>query len=218
MYKSIFKIDLARTLSDAIKRQIMLNKDQDLSYFLQSAQSEMISNGAYSTIDFNRYSQATTTLNYRPTSSLDVFRNIAPKIAYVNGVIRRNFNMYPSYIVTGLNTATMLKSLQDMVVSMPGLSGELGFTGSIASFTKMEVLESAAIPDDDIYLTTKAPQNALEKSTILDLIFMPLYIVSETTDGNNRNFVRSRTLIEVPRTDGLGYIKCENLENILKDE
>jgi hypothetical protein len=205
-------------MSDAIKRQIMLNKDQDLSYFLQSSQAEMIANGAYSTIDFDKYSQATTTLNYRPTSALDVFRNIVPKIAYVNGVIRRNFNMYPSFVVTGLNTATMLKSLQDMVVSMPGLSGELGFSGSVASFTKMEILESAAIPDDDIYLTTKAPQSALEKATILDLIYMPLYVVSETTDGNQRSFVRSRTLIDVPRTDGLGYIHCTNLENILKNE
>jgi len=177
-YKSIFKIDLARLLSEAIKRQILLNKDYDLSYFLQGAQSDIAANGAMVTVDFDKYSQASSTLNYHPTNILDVFKNIAPKIAYVQGVIRRNFNMYPSYIVSGLNTASMLRSLQDMIVSMPGVQGDLGFSGSVASFLKLKVIESSMIPDDDIYLSTKAPQNALENSTILDLIYMPLYVVN----------------------------------------
>jgi hypothetical protein len=155
-----------------------LNKDYDLSYFLQGAQTEINTNGAMVTVDFDKYSQAASTLNYHPTNAMDIFKNIAPKIAYVMGVVKRNFNMYPSYAVTGLNTASMLRSLQDMVVSMPGTQGDLGFSGSVASFLKLRILESAAIPDDDIYLSTKAPQNALENSTILDLIFMPLYIVN----------------------------------------
>jgi len=180
-YRSIFKIDLARTLSEAIKRQILLNKDFDLSYFLQSSQSDIIANGAYAVMDYTNYIQTSGT-GFQPSSALDVFKNIAPKIAFVTGAIKRNFNMYPSYIVSGLNTASMLRSLQDMVVSMPGLQGELGFSGSVASFLKLKVLESPAIPDNEIYLSTKAPQNALEQSTILDLIFMPLYIVTETTD------------------------------------
>jgi len=163
-------------LSEAIKQQILINKDFDLSYFLQGAQTDIAANGAMVTVDFDNYKLAGA--DYSPNSSLDVFKNIAPKIAYIQGVIRRNFNMYPSYIVSGLNTASMLRSLQDMIVSMPGVQGDLGFSGSVASFLKLKVLESATIPDDDIYLSTKAPQNALENSTILDLIYMPLYIVS----------------------------------------
>jgi len=213
-YRSIFKIDLARTLSEAIKRQILLNKDFDLSYFLQSSQSDIIANGAYAVMDYTNYIQTSGT-GFQPSSALDVFKNIAPKIAFVTGAIKRNFNMYPSYIVSGLNTASMLRSLQDMVVSMPGLQGELGFSGSVASFLKLKVLESPAIPDNEIYLSTKAPQNALEQSTILDLIFMPLYIVTETTDGNARNFVRSRTMIDISRTEGLGYISCPDLGTLL---
>lgn len=177
-YKSIFKIDLARLLSEAIKRQILLNKDYDLSYFLQGAQTDIAANGAKVVIDFDKYSQSSSTLNYDPSNIMDVFKNIAPKIAYLQGVIKKNFNMYPSYMVTGLNTASMLRSLQDMVVSMPGVKGDLGFSGSVASFLKLKILESDAIPNDDIYLSTKAPQNALENSTILDLIYMPLYIVN----------------------------------------
>jgi len=41
---------------------------------------------------------------------------------------------------------------------------------------------------------------------------------SETTDGNTRNFVRSRTMIEIARTEGLGYIKCENLQAMLAND
>lgn len=177
-YKSIFKIDLAQTLSEAIKRQILLNKDYDLSYFLQAAQADILANGASVTMDFDNYNQSTSTLNYTPSSAIDVFKNIAPKIAYIQGAIKRNFNAYPQYIVSGLNTASMLRSLQDMLVSMPGVQGELGFSGSVASFLKLKVLESAAIPNNDIYLSTKAAQNALQNSTILDLIYMPLYIVN----------------------------------------
>ena len=178
-YRSIFRIDLARTLSEAIKRQILLNKDYDLSFFLQSAQGDISTNGAMATIDFNKYSTSASALNYHPASTLDVFKNIIPKISYVTGAIRRNFNMYPSYIVTGLNTAALLRSMQELIVAMPNLQGELGFNGgSVGNFMKMRVLESAAIPDDDVYLSTKAPQNALEQSTILDLIYMPLYIVN----------------------------------------
>jgi len=214
-YRSIFKIDLARTLSEAIKRQIMLNKDHDLSFFLASAQSDIAANGAAVTLDFAKYTANTS--SYTPTSAMDIFKNIAPKIAYVTGAIKRNFNMYPSYIVTGLNTAAMLRSLQDMVVSMPNVQGEIGFNGSVAGFLKLKVLESPAIADNDIYMSTKAPQNALEQSTILDLVYMPLYIVTEVTDGNARNFVRSRSMLDISRTEGLGYIHCDGLEDIFSE-
>ena len=154
----------------------MLNKDHDLAFFLASAQSDIAANGAAVTLDFAKYTANTS--SYTPSSAMDVFKNIAPKIAYVTGAIKRNFNMYPSYLVTGLNTAAMLRSLQDMVTSMPGIQGEIGFSGSVAGFLKLKVLESPAIADNDLYMSTKAPQNALEQSTILDLIYMPLYIVS----------------------------------------
>lgn len=214
-YRSIFKIDLARTLSEAIKRQVLLNKDKDLSFFLEAAEYDMQEAGTAVNFDFRQYSQTVGTTNYRPNSALDVFKNIIPKIAYVSNKIRYNFNMTPKYLVTGLNTATMLKSMQDMLVTMPGLQGELGFTGATSSFSKLEILESAAIGNNKMYFSTKAEQNSLEKMTIIDLIFNPLYIVSETTDGNQRNFVRSRTMIAVPRTDGLGMINVSNLEDIL---
>jgi hypothetical protein len=35
--------------------------------------------------------------------------------------------------------------------------------------------------------------------------------VTEVTDGNTRNFVKARTLIEIPRTDGLGVINVAGM-------
>ncbi len=146
---------------------------------------------------------------------MDILKGITPKIATLMGIIYKNFNMYPSYLVTGLKSAALLRSLQDMMVSLPSRQGELGWTGSNAQFLKLKVLESSAISDNKMYLSTKAPSNALEKTTIVDLIYNPLYIVKETTDGNTRHFVRARTMIEIARTEGLGLLTVNNLNTFI---
>lgn len=212
MFQAIFKIDIIRTLSEAIKRQIMLNKDTDLAYFLAAAEADMTTNGTNLTLNLHSYD--TTGGRFEPNNVIDVFKAVIPKIAICSGMIRRNFNMYPSYLVAGLKTSALLRSLQTLALSMPGIGqgeGGLGWSGDTASFLKMKVLESNAIDEGKIYLSTKAPNDALEKSTIVDLIYQPIYIVTEVTDGNTRNFVKARTLIEIPRTDGLGVINVSNL-------
>jgi len=212
-YNAIFKIDLLRTLSEAIKRQVLLNKDFDLSYFLKASETEMEAHGAKQTFDLDAGSIPAGT--YQPTGVLDILKNIVPKISTLISTIRRNYNMYPSYAVTGLKTASLLRSLQDMMTNIPNLKGEMGFTGATSQFMKLKVLESTAIDDNKIYLSTKAPQNALEKSSIIDLIFKPLYIVKEITNGNTRHYVRARTMVEVSRTDGMGFIECTNMDKYL---
>jgi hypothetical protein len=193
-YKAIFKIDLVRTLSEAIKRQILLNKDFDLKYFLEASEGDMAANGAVANVDLRNYNRGGGTGDFAPANVLDILRTIVPRIATLNGIIYRNFRMYPQYIVTGLRTAALLKSLQDMMVNMPDNKGSLGWNGSSAQFANMKILECPAVDDSKMYLSTKAPQNALEKATIIDLIHQPLYIVQEITDGNLRHFVRSRTI------------------------
>jgi len=212
-YQSIFKIDIIRTLSEAIKRQIMLNKDTDLAYFLAAAESEMGANGASSSLNIGNYD--VTGGQFAPENIIDIFKAVIPRIAIVAGIIRKNFNMYPSYIVAGLKTAALLRSLQTIAVAMPGIGqtiGGIGWSGDSAQFTKMKVLESNAIGEGKIYLSTKAPADSLEKTTIVDLIYQPIYVVSEITNGNTRNFVKSRTLIDVLRTDGLGVINVTGLD------
>jgi hypothetical protein len=212
-YQAIFKIDLARTLSEAIKRQVLLNKDYDLAYFLKASQADIANSGASTTLDLSAFSVGGA--EYTPANVTDVLKAVVPRISLITGVIRRNYNMYPTYMVTGLKTAALLRSLQDMMVNIAGTNGEVGWSGSNAQFLKLRVLESNHIDDGMIYLSTKAPQNALEKSSILDLIFKPLYVVKEVTDGNSRTYVRARTMVKISRTDGLGYIKVENMDPYL---
>jgi hypothetical protein len=212
-FQSIFKIDIIRTLSEAIKRQIMLNKDTDLAYFLAASEADMVANGTSSTLTLGDYD--VTGGRFTPENIIDLFKSVVPRIAIVSGTIRRNFNMYPTYLVAGLKTSALLRSLQSLAVAMPGLGqgeGGLGWTGDTAQLLKMKVLESNAIAEGKIYLSTKAPNDSLEKSTIVDLIYQPLYIVTEVTDGNTRNFVKARTLIEIPRTDGLGVVTVSGLD------
>ena len=212
-YKSIFKIDLLRTLSEAIKRQVLLNKDQDLAYFLEASEPDMESNGTAMDLDFNALTMAGG--QFEPNNVMQLFQNLSPRMATIISYIRRNYNMYPSYMVAGVNSASLIRSMQDMAVAMPNLSGELGWNSSTSSFLKMRVLESVALPENKIYVSTKAPQNALEKATILDLIYQPLYIVQEIDQGNMLTFVRSRTMIEVARTDGLGVLRMNGIEKFL---
>lgn len=211
-FKSIFKVDIVRVLSEAIKRQILLNKEFDLAYFLSAAETEIAGFGAAQTLNLADY-ETGGSAGYTPETVLHVFKAIIPKISIVIGTIRKNYNMYPSYIVTGLKTAALLRSLQTFVNQMPGIGQEgiLGWAGDVAQFTKLKVLESNAINEGKIYLAVKAPQDSLEKSAIIDLVYQPLYIVTEITDGNTRNFIRSRSLIEVVRADGLGVITVSGL-------
>lgn len=199
-------------MSEAIKRQIMLNKDTDLAYFLLAAEADMTTNGTNLTLDLNAFLMSGG--KFQPNNIVDLFKAVIPRIAILSGTIRRNFNMYPTYMVAGLQTSALLRSLQTLAMAMPGIGqgdGGFGWTGDTASFLKMKVLESNAIDEGKIYLSTKAPNDALEKSTIIDLIYQPIYIVTEVTDGNTRNFVKARTLIEIARADGLGVINIQNM-------
>ena len=212
-YKSIFKIDVMRTLSEAIKRQVLLNKDYDLAFFLSAAESDMTANGTHLTVDLNDYNMAAG--DYTPSNINDILKAVVPRISTLMSLIYKNFNMYPKYLLSGLKSAALLRSLQDMMMNLPGKKGDMGWTGSTAQFMKLRILESPAISDSKIYLSTKAPSNALEKSTIVDLIYNPLYIVKEVTDGNTRHFVRARTMIEIARTDGLGMLEVQNIDSYI---
>ena len=168
--------------------------------------------GARFTVDLDNFKGDS---NYKPSTPIDVFKAIIPHISTLMGVIRKNYQMYPSYLVAGIKTASMLRSLQEMMVSLPGDRGGMGFGGTTAQFLKLKILESVSADENKIYLTTKAPANALEKASIIDLIYQPLYIVKEITDGATRNYVRARTMIEIARTDGMGCIEVLNIDNYL---
>lgn len=182
-----------------------------MAYFLGVSEPEMAKNGAAMTIDLDSFRTGVPSGTYQPNTVLDIFKNIVPYISTMISTIRRNYNMYPTYIVTGLKTASLLRSLQEFATNIPDVRGQIGFSGGTSQFMQMKVLESTVIEDNKMYFSTKAPQNSLEKSSILDIVYQPLYIIKEITDGNTRQFVRSRSMIEVVRTDGMGYIELKNI-------
>jgi hypothetical protein len=205
-YNAVFKIDLLRTLTEAIKKQISLNADYDIMFQLQAAHSDIISNDARFVIDLDNY--RATAGDYRPTNPLDLFKSIVPTITMAMGRIRHNFQAYPKYLVAGQKSAAILKSLQDMAVNLPGLQGDLGFTGATAQFLKLKIIESLYCDEERMYLSVKPA--ALENSTLIQLIYHPLYMVREVTDGASRTYVRSRTKPTLARQDGLAMIEIEN--------
>jgi len=212
-YNSIFRIDLLRTISEAIKRQILLNKDFDLAYFLGAAETDINNFGAKLVVDLDQYTAQAGAGDYTPDGVHQVLKAVVPRISTLMSIIRKNYNMYPSYCVTGLKTASLLRSLQDYVTNIPGTRGSMGMTGATSQFMNLKVLESTVIDENKIYLSTKAPNNALEKTSIVDLVYQPLYIVKEITDGNTRHFVRSRTMVDIVRSDGLGLLQVDNIDN-----
>jgi len=211
-FSAIYNIDLLKTISEAIKRQISLNKDYDVVYMLQAHESEMAGYGAKFTIDLDNFK---ATSNYTPATPLDVFKSVIPHISNMAGVIKRNYQMYPSYIVAGSKTAAMLRSLQDMMITMPGKQGELGFSGQTAQFMKMKILEATCADQSKMYLSIKPSQGNLQHSALIDLIYNPMYIIKEVTDGATIQYVRSRSMIELARADGLGVIEMQNIDKYL---
>jgi len=212
-FSSIFKIDLLSTLSEAIKRQISLNKDYDVVWLLESGESEMETYGAKYTLDLDEYRSSAD--NFKPTTPVDIFKSVVPYISMLMGKIHRNYQMYPTYMIAGLKTAAMLRTLQSMMMNFPGKQGEMGFSGETAQFMKLKILEAASAQEGKIYLSIKPSQNNLEKSCLIDLVYQPLYIVKEITDGATRNYVRARTMTEMARYDGVGCIDVQNLDKYL---
>lgn len=214
MYKDIYNIDLVRTMSEAIKQQIVLNKDFDMAYFLEAAEPEMASNGTVQTINFSKYMDQQGILS--PRSLIDVMRSIAPRINMVNTVIHRNFRAEPQFLVTGLRTGALLKSLQQMYSSVTNpMEGSLGFSTQAGSVMKQTVLMSPAINDEKIYSIYKAPNDNLSRSVLIDFIYKPLYIIEEITNSVKRTFVKSRTAIELCSPHAVGCIQLTGMNDIL---
>ena len=91
-YKDIYNIDLVRTMSEAIKTQIMLNKDFDIEYLLDSKIATMQSNRAYAVVDMDEWNAgASSAERFRPTNILDALKNILPYLNNVCRTVYRNF-------------------------------------------------------------------------------------------------------------------------------
>lgn len=213
-YKDIYNIDLVRTMSEAIKAQILLNKDHDLAYFLEANESEMSYWGAVQDINITNFNDTGAIIS--PHTIVDIFKSIVPRIAMVNRVIHRNFRATPQFLITGLRTGALLESMQNWVANIPSFTqGDVGYQTQSGSVMKQTILTSPAINDNKIYAAYKAPGDNLSRSVIIDFVYKPLYIIEEITNSVKRTFVKSRTALEVCTPQALGVINVSGLEDFL---
>jgi len=214
-FRDIYNVDVVRTLSMAIKQQIMLNKDFDIGFFLQAAETDMAAFGSSATVDLAAFASGGAA-GLQPESSQAIFASVLPALATVNRSVRRNHRADPQYLLTGYRAGAMLESLQDFAANfIDAKNGEIGKSGEGISFRKQTVVTSGAIPNDTIYVVYKGPNNDLSRSALIDLVYQPLYIVSEVTNSLTRNFVKSRTAVELVRPEAVGVVKLVNAAQYL---
>lgn len=216
-YNDIWNLDLVRTLSEAIRLQMLLNKDYDLAYFLRSYESEMAANGASLSLNLDAYKVNASPQRYEPNNALDVFKSVIPMISSIRRKIRQNYRADPQYILAGLKTASILESLQDYVVNFSETRrAEAGFSGdSNIGFSKMKVLHSDVLDESKIYMVYKPTGDDLSRCALIDLVYKPLYMIEEITNSVKRTFVRSRSALEIVRPEALGVITVSGYTDIL---
>ena len=206
-WKALYDINILAELKNHVKDQIKLNRDYEIADLLESNMPFADTIGQVVRIDMGTFADKGGA-GLRPVITQDIFKNIVPPLMALMERMRRQNNMEVQYLVTGIDTAAVLKSLQEFSIRMEGMNGELGFTGSGGAFGKLEIVEAYSVRPDLIHLVTEAP--TLGQSSIVMVMYKPLYIITETTNSIRRTFIKSRTWLGVVRPEGLGTIVLEN--------
>lgn len=236
-YTDIYNIDLAKSISEAIKNQILLNRDHDISNLLRGAEAEMKGLNTFETVDLQIYRDTSSMLS--PGFLGAIFQTIAPRISVVSRHIYLNNSVIPQYILTGVRAAAVLEQLQEFAVTLPSYrQGLVGFDNLHAMnihvnvFLKNIILSSPALDDDKLYLVFKPDdqgehtdqnpelsalmmRDRLRSTILANIIYKPIYFIEEITNSVKRTFIRSRTALELFRPEGLGCINIIGMHDIL---
>jgi hypothetical protein len=208
-WKALYDINILAELKNHVKDQIKLNRDFEIAELLSANIPFAQTIGQYVEVDFSAFESAAGVV--RPTTIQDIFQNLVPPLNALIERMRRQNNMEVQYLVTGVDTAAILKSLQEFSLKFEGLTGMAGTSGTVGAFAKLEIIESYAVENDLIHLVTEAP--TLGQSSVVMVMYKPLYIITETTNSIRRTFIKSRTWIGVVRPEGLGHILLKNYES-----
>ena len=221
-YTDIYNIDLIKTISTAIKGQILLNRDHDIAHLLETAIPEMRLNHTYEEIYFKPIRDTEGYLS--PGYYQSIYQNIIPKFALIQRYIYYNTNLIPSILICGIKVSAMLEALQEFSVTFPNMrSGDGGFNNAYGhhtiskyAFRHYDILMSHAIPDDRIYMVYK-PQSLEEEhySNLVNFIYKPLYLIEEITNSEKRVFIKTRNSIELLNTCTLGCLIMPDLDNTM---
>jgi len=210
-WKSLYNLDIMSQLKNYVKDQIKLNRDFEIAEILESNIPVCKQNGLYREVDFSSVASATDT---KPSTVMDIFRNLVPVLVSLIESLRKKTRMEVKYLVTGIDGAAILKSLQSFAVSIDKMEGTVGQSGdTVGSFNKLEVISSFAVGDDYIYLIPKA--ESLSQSTLVEISHKPLYVIVETTNSIKRTFIKCRNWIGLVRNEAVATVHLKGYEAAL---
>ena len=220
-YEDIYKVDLVKTMSLAIKNQTLLNRDHDIAHLLRANESNMKSIRNYEKINLQPYRDTMGWLSPGFISTL--FQVIIPRISIVNRYIFQNYRARPQFLLTGVKTAAILENLQEYAVTIPtmrhgmaGFDSMHGMSVHLKSFASQIILTSPAIDDNKIYHLYKPETiDELRYTVLVNFIYKPLYVVEEITNSMKRTFVRTRTAMELTSPEATGVTIVEGMSDIL---
>ena len=207
-WKSLYNLDIIGQLKTYVKEQMKLNKDWEIADLLKSNYDA--GNGVWRKVNFTTFVGGQ---KLSPEKVMDAFKSLIPVIIAVIEELRMKTRLDVKYMVAGINTASMIKSLQRFSVSFDKFEGSTGFSGEIGTFSKLEVITSFAVEADMLYFIPKT--ESLGTSTIVEVSHKPLYIITETTDSIRRTFIKSRNWIGIVRKEAIGSIQITGLETYL---
>jgi len=207
-WKALYDINILAELKNHVKDQIKLNRDFEIADLLETNMTFADTIGQKVTVDLGSFIGSE---GVRPTNVQDIFKNIVPPMNALLERMRRQNNMDVQYLVCGIETAAILKSLQEFSIRFEGMTGQTGMTGTAGAFGKLEIVESYAVQPDLLHFVTEAP--TLGQSSIVQVMYKPLYIITETTNSIRRTFIKTRTWIGVVRPEGIGTIILAGYDN-----
>ena len=141
-WKSLYNLDIMSQIKGYVKDQIKLNRDYEIADLLESNIPTCKKYGHYRKVDLSSIASATET---KPASVQDVFKNIIPVLISLQEKIRKSTRFEVKYLVTGIDSAAVLKSLQSFAVKFDKYEGETGFSGTTGDIAKLEVITSHAV-------------------------------------------------------------------------
>jgi len=208
-WKALYDINILAELKNHVKDQIKLNRDFEIADLLEANMPFAETIGQVVHVDMSSFGDGGAS-GLRPVTIQDIFKNFVPAMNALIERMRRQNNMDVQYLVCGIDTAAILKSLQEFAVRFEGMTGQTAFTGSTGAFGKLEIVESYAVRPDLVHLVTEAP--SLGQSSLVMVMYKPLYIITETTNSIRRTFIKSRTWMGVVRPEGIGTIVFDNYD------
>lgn len=200
-FKDIYNLDLLASIMEVVKLQFALNKDADVADLLKLSEPEMAGYGNTASIDL---SAIPSSIN--PANIADVYSLIVPKILAVASSIEKNAHVTPQYLVTDRKTAVTLETLQNFASSQMNTvgNGKIGPVASAMQYARFQILKSDAVEPGKIYVVYKA--NVKSAAAMVDIVYKPLYVHKSDVNGVAKQYLKSRTAVEVVDPRKLGVV------------